>query len=280
MAAIRDAAAEIDDLGYGGLWLPESPGGRDVMTYAGLVLAATPRIPVATGIAIIWGRDPTTAGSGARTLAEAFPGRFVLGIGVSHRMFVTPRGHDYRPTVAGLGEYVDAMRTAKWIGPEPAEGPVLLGALGPRMLDLARDRLDGAHPYKVTPQHTRDARRLLGPDRILAPEQAVVVSDDADAARDAARRHLRVYLRLENYRRSFLRQGFDDADLEGDGSDRLLDAIVAHGPSEAAIARITGHLDAGADHVAIQVVPPPGGDELSDVRTLATALDLDQEEHP
>lgn len=264
-------AQEVEELGFGVLWVAEAFG-REVFSHAALLLGATDRLMVATGIASVWARDPVAMRNGARTLAEAHPGRFVLGIGISHRPFVAPRGHAYDSALGTLERYVDGMKTAKWIGPEPEEGPLLLGALGPRMLAFAGDRLDGAHPYKVTPGHTRTARRILGPDRLLAPEQAVAISPDLVAARDAARRHLRVYLKLENYRRSFLRQGFDADDLEGDGSDRLVDAIIAVGPPDTAVARIEDHFEAGADHVAVQIVPIGDGGELAGVRALAEAL--------
>lgn len=270
---LRAYVAEVERLGFGMLWVPEAFG-REAMSHAAILLAAGERLQVATGIANIWARDAVAMANGARTLAEAFPGRFVLGIGVSHGPTVGRRGHDYRSPAVMVADYLAAMDRASYQGPVPeTRSPRLLAALGPRMLELAASRCDGAHPYLVTPEHTASARKLLGPDRLLAPEQGVVVSEDAATARAAARAHLDSYLGLDNYRRSFLRQGFDEDDLAGGGSDRLVDGIVAWGGPAVIAGRVADHLDAGADHVAVQVLPAgPDDTELRGVRDLAPAL--------
>ena len=271
---VVEFAREVERLGFDSLWVPEAFG-REIFGHAAILLGATSRITIATGIANMYARDAVAMRNGARTLSEAYPGRFVLGVGVSHALFVAPRGHDYESPMAVATRYLESMESARWIGPEPPDVPVLLGALGPRMIELAGDRIDGIHPYKVTPEHTRSARQIVGASKIVAPEQAVAISDDEAAARAAAREHFRVYLRLDNYRRSFLRQGFTEDDLAERGSDRIVDAIVAHGSAAVATDRIAAHLDAGADHVAIQAIPVGDDSALDAVRRVAAALHLE-----
>jgi probable F420-dependent oxidoreductase len=268
----RAAARELEWLGYGALWVAEALG-KEVFTNAAIVLSATGRIVVGTGIANLWVRDATAMANAANTLAEAFPGRFLLGIGVSHRPLVERRGHVYESPLAALEHYIDAMDANKYRGPAPDRPPLrLLGALGPRMLRLAGARLDGALPYLGSAAHTRTAREQLGPGGLLAPAVAVLVSTDPEAALDLARRHLGGYIGLPNYRQHFLRQGFTDDDLEDGGSERFVDAVVAMGDVPAVVGRIKEHLEAGADHVAIN---PLGNDLqalLAQFRTLAPAL--------
>ena len=263
----------IESLGYGAVWIGESHVNREIFAHAATLLGCTERIVVATGVAGIWSRDPSASANGAATLAEAFPGRFVLTLGVSHAPIVTRRGHTYERPFSAMCEHLDGMAATRYVAPAPAEpAPLLLGALHPRMLQLAAERTDGAHPYLVTPAHTTWARGILGPDRILAPEQGVVLSDDPTAARAAARAHLAVYLPLENYTRCWRRLGFGDADLADGGSDRLVDALVAWGDEEAVAARVVAHLEAGADHVPVQALGPDPVAQLQRLAPLLTGL--------
>jgi probable F420-dependent oxidoreductase len=273
-ARVRAAAAEIDALGYGALWIPEAMG-REAFSHAGLLLASTRRIPVATGIANIWARDAMTMASGQRVLAEAYPGRFLLGIGVSHAPLVDGvRGHRYERPLSTMRAYLDAMDAAPYLAPQPEPAPQrVIGALAPKMLALAAERAAGAHPYFVPPEHTRAARAILGTGPLLAPEQAVVLETDAATARQIARGHMATYLPLPNYANNLRRLGFDDADLANGGSDRLVDAIVAWGDIDAIAARVSAHLDAGADHVCLQVLDAdPRALPLAQWRALAPAL--------
>jgi probable F420-dependent oxidoreductase len=245
-AAERDAAAEIEQLGYPALWFGETAVNKEAFVHAAILLAATRRLTVATGIASIYARDPAAANAAADALAEAFDGRFVLGLGVSHAPAVQLRGHDYGRPVTAMREYLDALDLAVYRAPAPAEPvPLVLAALRTRMLELARDRAHGAHPYLVTPAHTGRARAVLGPGPVLAPEQGVVLETDPVQARAIAREHLGRYLQLPNYTRSWREDGFGDDDLADGGSDRLVDALIAWGDPEEIAARIRGHLEAG-----------------------------------
>ncbi|MBI5156469.1 MAG: TIGR03620 family F420-dependent LLM class oxidoreductase [Acidimicrobiia bacterium] len=270
-AEVRRAAAAIEDMGYRAVWYPESRG-REAMVTSALILSATPRLAAVTGIASMWARDANAAASGATALGEAWPGRFVLGLGVSHAPSVSRRGGSYAHPVARMEAYLDGIQAASFVGPGALpEVPVILAALGPKMLRLAGTRTSGAHPYFSPIEHTRFARRVLGPEPWLAPEQAVVIEPDAARARTLARSHMQGYLRLDNYRRNLLRLGWTEADLDQGGTDALVDAIVAWGDADTVAARIRDHLEAGADHVAIQVLsaePFP----LADLRALADRL--------
>jgi probable F420-dependent oxidoreductase len=269
----RAAAAEIEALGYPALWFGETAVNKEAFAHAGILLAATERIAVATGIAGIYGRDPAAMHNAAQTLAEAYPGRFVLGIGVSHAPIVQQRGHDYGRPVAAMRAYLDGMDAAVYRPPAPDDPvPVLLAALRPRMLELARDRTHGAHPYLVTPEHTARARALLGSGPVLAPEQGVVLETDSARARAVARAHLATYLQLPNYVRSWRELGFGDADVAGEGSDRLVDGLIAWGGAGAIAERVRAHLAAGADHVCIQPVTRDLDRALDELRELAPAL--------
>jgi probable F420-dependent oxidoreductase len=256
-AEVRAAVAELDELGYGAVWTGEAVG-REVLSVAGLLLAASVRITVATGIANIWARDALAMAAGQLTLAEAFPDRFLLGIGVSHAPLLAVRGQDYGKPLAQMRAFLDAMDRGADVyrAVRPAAAPRVLAALGPRMLALAAERADGAHTYFVPPEHTAAARATLGPGKLLAPEQAVVLETDPAMAREIARRHTGSYLRLPNYTNNLRRYGYGDDDLAGTGSDRLVDAIVAHGDAQAVVDRVRAHLDAGADHVCVQVLDP------------------------
>jgi probable F420-dependent oxidoreductase len=272
-SAAAEAAAELDELGYGAVWFPESRG-REVFAQAALVLGATKRIVVAPGIANLYARDAVAMAGGQRTLCEAFPDRFLLGIGVSHRPSVEGiRGHTYGPPIATMRTYLDAMDAAPYAPPRREPEPRVLAALGPRMLELAASRATGAHPYFVPVEHTEVARRVLGIGPLLAPEQAVVLERDPAKARAIARHHMTNYLRLDNYVNNLRRLGYGDDDLANGGSDRLVDAIVAWGSIEDVGGRVRAHLDAGADHVCLQVLPAdPRSLPRREWREIAAAL--------
>jgi probable F420-dependent oxidoreductase len=272
-AAIAEAAAELDELGYSAHWFPEYRG-RDVFAQAALLLSATRRIVVGSGVASLYARDAVAMAAGQRTLCEAFPGRFLLGLGVSHAPVVERlRGHSYGPPLATMRAYLAAMDAAPYDPPRAADEPRVLAALGPKMLALARDRTDGAYPYLVPVEHTRQARQLLGPEALLAPEQAVVLERDAHRARQIARVHLAPYLATENYTSNLRRLGYGDDDLANGGSDRLVDALVGWGSLDAVVARVQAHVQAGADHVAVQVLgSDPARMPRREWRELAAAL--------
>jgi probable F420-dependent oxidoreductase len=270
-AELREALPEVEALGYSAIWVGEAFS-RENLSASALALSWTEDIVVATGITNIYARDPTATKAGAATLGEAFPGRFVLGLGVSHQHAVELRGQTYDPPLATMRAYLDGMDAALYRGPESSERvPVVLAALGPKMLDLARDRTDGAHPYFVPVEHTAQARERLGAGKLLAPEQAVILTDDESRARELAREHVGFYMTAPNYRNSMLRLGFDEAELDDGGSERLQDAIVAWGDEDAIRERVKAHLDAGADHVCIQTLPS-GELDLEALRRLAPAL--------
>ncbi|MEZ0074100.1 TIGR03620 family F420-dependent LLM class oxidoreductase [Planotetraspora sp. GP83] len=268
----RRAAVEIERLGYTTLWIGETPAGREALTHAALLLAATERLQVATGIANIYARDAVAAANGARTLADAWGNRFVLGLGVSHAPLVTTRGHDYGKPVAAMRDYLDAMDAASFQAPLSEEPPRVLAALRRRMLELAATRAQGAHPYFVTPEHTAQAREILGPGPVLAPEQAVVAGTDPATARATARKYAATYLALPNYVNNLRELGFSDRDFEGGGSDALIDAVVPWGDPEAITGRVRAHRDAGADHVCVQPIAPTLAEQLEHLRLLAPAL--------
>ncbi|MEV7014003.1 LLM class F420-dependent oxidoreductase [Streptosporangium sp. NPDC051022] len=272
--AVRRAAVEIEKLGYGTLWFGEAPATREAFSAAGILLAATEHVTVATGIANIWARDATAMEAGAKAYGEAYPGRFTLAIGVSHAPLVARRGHDYTRPLTAMAEYLDAMDAAADELPFADDPPTprLLAALRPRMLELARDKADGAHPYFVPPEHTVLARGILGTGPVLAPEQAVVLETDPAEARRIAREHMAMYLQLPNYVNNLRHLGYGDEDFAGGGSDRLVDAIVAWGNAETVGRRIAAHFDAGADHVAVQPLPPDLGGAVEQLTELAPVL--------
>jgi probable F420-dependent oxidoreductase len=278
----RANARELEGLGYAALWFGEAPGGKEAFTRAAILLGATRSLVIATGIASIWGRDPLNTSSAIRTIGETFPGRFVAGLGVSHPPAVEMRGYDYQSPLATTRTYLTEMAAVTHASPEPPErAPVVLAALRPRMLELARDAADGAHPYFVPVEHTRRAREILGGGKLLAPELAVVLEPDPVEARRLARQHTgSFYLSAPNYVRNLEWLGFADADLAGGGSDALVDAVVAWGDEAAIVARIEEHLAAGADHVCLQPVtrvrPLTDGPDhaaLDVLRRLAPALE-------
>ncbi|MFL6076018.1 MAG: TIGR03620 family F420-dependent LLM class oxidoreductase [Mycobacteriales bacterium] len=270
----RAAVAEIEELGYGSLWIGAGGMGKDELTHAAVLLAAARRLVVATGISPIWGREAFNTAGGAGLLADAYPGRFVLGLGVSHAPQVTARGIDYHRPYRAMVTYLDRMDAAGYPGPPPAEpAPRVLAALRPRMLELARDRAEGAHPYFTPVEHTALAREVLGPGPLLVPEVAVMLETDPDTARAAARRYMaNPYLQLPNYLNNLREFGYTDDDFRDGGSDRLADAIVGWGDVDAVRARIEAHLAAGADHVVVQPIGAGLSGALAQLRELAPAV--------
>lgn len=267
------AAQVVEELGYGALWVAEAVG-RDPFVSAAVLLSATERLPIATGIANIYARDAMTMAAGQKTLAEAFPGRFLLGIGVSHGHLVAGvRKHDYSKPYSYMVEYLDRMDKSLFMAVGPTEDPGrLLAALGPKMLELAATRANGSHPYFTTPDHTKMARDTMGADALLAPEQMVVLESDPVEARRIARAGMKIYLGLPNYFNNLARIGFDESDWSDGGSDRLVDAIVAWGSEEQIAARVAEHHAAGADHVCIQVLQDGAAMPEAQWRRLAPAL--------
>jgi probable F420-dependent oxidoreductase len=254
-----EVTAKIAAWGYGTLWLPEAVG-RDPFALIAWLAARSEGIRFCTGIANIYARDPMTMRAIQQTLGELAPGRVAIGLGVSHAHLVTGvRGHEYKKPVATMSAYLDAMEKALYVGPKPpTEVPIVIAALRPKMLELAASRTRGAHPYLVPPEHTARAREILGTRALLLPEQMVMLETDAGKARAAAREALKVYLRLPNYQNNLKWLGYGDAEFEGGGSDRLVDALVAWGDEAAISRRVQAHYDAGADHVCIQPLRSDG----------------------
>jgi len=271
----QEAAMEAEELGYTALWVPEAVG-RDPLILSTLLLAATDRLVLATGIANIYARDAMTMANSLRTLQEAFPDRFVLGLGVSHHNLVEwVRKHPYSKPLTRMAEYLTFMKEkGVWLSVGPKELPdrIVLAALGPKMLELAAAETAGAHPYLTIPEHTATARQIMGTDSVLAPEQMCILSTDASEARALARRTMKIYKDLPNYANNLRRLGFDDDDLAGECSDRLVDAIVAWGNEEQIAARVAAHRDAGADHVCVQVLAETPEEMRAGWRRLAPVL--------
>jgi probable F420-dependent oxidoreductase len=246
---------QLEALGYGTLWLGSSPSLDDARTY----LEASEEITIATGILNIWQHDPADVAAQHKELVRAYPGSFLLGIGVGHPEATSDYTHPLR-----------AMR-AFFDGLDLPREELVAAALGPKMLDLAAERSLGTHPYFTTPDHTRFARERIGPDALVAPELAVVVEPDAERAREDARAYAATYLQLTNYTSNLLRFGFTEADLADGGSDRLIDAVIPHGTAEQIAETVQAHFDAGADHVCLQPLghgPAP----IDDYRALADVL--------
>jgi probable F420-dependent oxidoreductase len=247
-------AARIEAWGYSALWIPEAVG-RDPFALIGFLAGRTSKLVFATGIANIYARDPMTMTAIRQTVGELAPGRFVLGLGVSHGHLVAGvRGHEYSPKpVSTMRLYLENMDNALYMGAKPAEpAPIVLAALRDRMLGLAGEKTSGAHPYFVPPEHTARAREVLGEGPLLCPEQMVLLETDPTVARQVARQNMDVYIRLPNYQNNLRQFGYTDEDFENGGSDRLVDAIVCWGDEKAIADRIQAHYDAGADHVCIQ----------------------------
>jgi probable F420-dependent oxidoreductase len=253
---VRETVGELEALGYRSLWIGENVG-REPISQSAILLEATQGLVVATAVANIWARDPLSAAAAQQTMSEAHPGRFILGLGVSHSRLVNDvRGLSYRQPVRAMVTYLDAMDevTERYRAVRAQNTTRMIAALGPRMLTLAATRADGVHTYLVPPEHTAFARRILGHGKLLVPEQAVILETSRTTAHAIARRHVRRYLSLRNYTDNLRRLGFDDEDFQHDGSDRLIDAIVAWGDEQTIADRIGLHREAGADHVCVQVL--------------------------
>lgn len=257
-----EAAQLAERLGYGTFWLGGSPNPAQVTP----VLAATERLTAATGIVNVWQSEPHTVAAERAQLDSNFPRRFMLGIGVGHPEATS----DYQHPLRAMSEFLDGLDSAQRpVGPKDR----CLAALGPKMLDLSRDRAAGAHTYFVAPEHTRLARERVGSDKLVAPEMACVLDTDVERARAKARQYAKLYLGLSNYTNNLLRVGFTESDIAGGGSDRLIDAIVPHGTAEEIAAAAREHLDAGADHVCLQTVGVSGV-PVDEWTALAAALGL------
>ena len=265
----REVAAEMEQLGYGTLWYGESVA-REAFAQAAIFLSATPRLVMASGIANIWARDPMAMAAGGRAIAEAWPDRFILGLGVSHAPMVAARGHDYGRPVSAMREYLDRMGQAAWRGPSAPLPPIILAALGPRMVALAAERTAGAYPYFTTAEHIRQVRDQLGREPFLAADLPVVLAGGRAEARATGDAHTSLYLRTENYRNNLLRLGWKPDELEPPGSDELFDAVVAWGDVARIRARVGALLSAGADQVVLNLITRDRSlPYVNELRTLA-----------
>jgi probable F420-dependent oxidoreductase len=260
-------ARRAEAWGYGALWIPEAMG-REVFSASAWLLANTSTLIVASGIANIYARDSLATAAAQNGLNEQSGDRFLLGLGVSHVPLVEGvRKHAYGKPLATMRAYLQAMAEADYLAALPPAAPkTVLAALGPKMLELSAELADGAHPYNVTPEHTRRARGILGASKLLCVEQAAILETNAAEARATARRFLSIYLGLPNYVDNWRRLGFSDADFTGGGSDRLIDSIMVWGDERAIRNRIEEHWQAGADHVCVQAIGQGG---LPDERLLA-----------
>jgi probable F420-dependent oxidoreductase len=263
MGAVKpEQAVEIEKLGYGAVWIGGSPAGD--LSYVEPILESTKTLQVATGIVNVWTAPAEEVAEAYHRVEDAYPGRFLLGVGIGH----PEHTEEYRKPYDVLVEYLDALDAAK----VPTSRRVI-AALGPKVLKLSAQRSAGAHPYLTTPEHTGQARNTIGNTVFLAPEHKVVLTTDADEAREIGRQTVDFYLNLSNYLNNWKRLGFTDDDVAKPGSDKLIDAVVAHGSADAIAKRLTEHLDAGADHVTIQVLG--GWDKLLPTLTeLARPLGL------
>jgi probable F420-dependent oxidoreductase len=261
---LPELAVDLERLGYGTLWVGSSPDGD--LRQVEQILDTTTTLTVATGIVNMWKDDASTVAAAFARVEARHPGRFLLGVGAGHREATREYARPYET----LARYVDVL-----LGDGVPAHSLVLAALGPAVLRLAAGRTAGAHPYLVPPEHTRWARDILGQGPLLAPEQKVVLETDPERARAIARPRVRnPYLGLVNYTSNLRRLGWGDADLSGGGSDVLIDALVAHGRADQVAARLGQHLEAGADHVAVQLLTAPGADVMDGYRDLASALAL------
>lgn len=266
-----EAAKRIEAMGYSALWHPETTG-RDPMVHLGHLAGATSTLILATGIANIYHRHPGLMKQSGATLAEQSGGRFVNGIGVSHKPIVEDvRGLSYDKPVAAMRGYLEGMAASPYKGPgDPDGAPVVLAALGPKMLELAGESSAGAHPYFTTPEHTRRAREIMGPDKLLCVEQKVILTSDATAARELQLAQVRRYGALPNYRNNWKRLGYDEERIAGEDQE-FLDELVVWGDADTIRARVAEHYDAGATHVCIQPITPTSasGPDLEVLEALA-----------
>ncbi|MEC9269190.1 MAG: TIGR03620 family F420-dependent LLM class oxidoreductase [Actinomycetota bacterium] len=271
-SAANELCAEAVELGFQTIWIPEAVG-RDPFVTAMRVLENTAGIKIATGIANIYARDAMTMANAQRSIEEAHPGRFLLGLGVSHLHLVEwVRKHDYSKPLSYMRAYLASMQKARYMAVGPAELPeIVLAALGPKMLELAASETGGAHPYFVPPEHTQFAREVMGPEALLYPEQMVVIEEDPNTARSIARQHMKTYAALPNYANNLVRLGYQAEDIEN-LSDNVVDAIIAWGTMDAIHARVQAHFDAGADHVCVQVLTEEPSQVPDGWRILAPVL--------
>jgi probable F420-dependent oxidoreductase len=274
-AESQRAAQVVEQLGFGALWVAEAVG-RDPFVSSAMLLNATSTLKLATGIANVYARDAMTMVAGQKTLAEAFPDRFLLGMGVSHGHLVAGiRKIDWSKPYSYMSDYLDKMDKSLFMARSAEHDPGrVLAALGPKMLQLSAEKANGSHPYFTTPEHTAEARRVMGADALLAPEQMVVLNTDPAAARATARRGMKIYLGLPNYANNLKRFGFEDSDFADGGSDRLVDAITAWGTPAQIADRVQQHIDAGADHVCIQVLRDDSAMPEAEWAQLAAELKL------
>jgi len=257
--AAAETATRIESLGYSALWIPETVG-RHPLAHAAWLLAHTKTLNIATGIASIYNREPGVTVAAQHTLAEQSGDRFLLGMGVSHIPLVEGvRGLSYGKPVATMRKYLEGMDNSIYVGPRAADAPKrVIAALGPRMLELARDMCTGAHPYFTSPDHTVMAREILGAEPWLCVEQKVIFETEAAKARELARENAKTYIGLPNYRNNWLRMGLTEDDFENGGSDKFIDATYAWGTTAQIQQRVDEHFQAGASHVCVQPVNPNG----------------------
>ena len=269
-----EAIQEIEELGYGAAWYPEAFGTKETFATGAVLLGASETIVIAPGIANIWARNAVAMVNGGRTLGDAYPGRFVLGIGVSHAEQVGPHGLPYGKPISTMRQYLDDMESAPYFAPQPEPAvPVVLAALRPKMRELAAERSAGAHPYFVPVEHTRRAREVMGPDAWLAPEIPLVLESDATKAREIAREHAAFYLAMENYCKNLHWLGYSEEETQQSCSERLLSDVIVTGGVDDIVGRVRAHLDAGADHVSVQpLIAEADRFPLAELRELAPAL--------
>ncbi|WP_037348195.1 TIGR03620 family F420-dependent LLM class oxidoreductase [Sciscionella sediminilitoris] len=272
-AACRAIARQVEAMGYGTLWIPETPTSNEVFTQAGVLLAATEKLAVASGIANIWARDATATAAAAHTLNDAYPGRFVLGLGTSHATRVADRGQAYSRPLTFMRDYLDSLDSAGPFQPQHERRvPVVLAALRPKMQELARERADGIHSFCAPPEHTADARKRLGGGPLLVPHQAFIIGTPDARTYQKAHAFVASRLTLPNYVNHFRALGFTDNDFEGGGSQKLIDSLVVIADEDTVMRRMRAHLDAGATQVAAHplIDEPDGG--VAQLKLLAQSL--------
>ncbi|MBB85113.1 MAG: TIGR03620 family F420-dependent LLM class oxidoreductase [Myxococcota bacterium] len=268
-------AQQVEDLGYGALWIPDAFG-RDPFAHAAMLFQHTKKLVIATGVVNIHLREAQATACAQRELHDQSGGRFLLGLGVSHQTAVEPLfGIDYPAPLPSMRTYLDKMDNAMWWGPELDEKPpIVIGALGPLMLKFAAERTLGAHPFFAPPSNTRRSREIMGDDAWICPEQKVLLESDPERARARARMAMAGPLTMPNYRKNLMRAGFEEAELDDGGNDRVIDAVVAWGDESALVDRVRAHREAGATHVCIQPldVDEPSRPSLATIERLAPLL--------